>query len=157
MTTTNFDELLNPARDKNPVRRFFRHHPRSGIAGKNAYYWMSHPWRLYEIPALWWRQLGWMVQRGRKGYSIYDTWSLDSYILKWLPQAIADMRANTHSHPIDMTHDEWLTVLTTIEDGLNAGVRVLDVGRTDDETVCDREQFEFAWALMGKVFFNLWD
>ena len=119
--------------------------------------------------------------RGRRGYTLSDTWSLDSYLTSWLPEAIEDLKNGTHGHPggiCDHRHDgtdddtpcdgmeRWGSVLDQIRDGLLAAralgdLSYYEVGDPWDE-VRQREEelteeFNEAWTLMGEWFFALWD
>ena len=33
-------------------------------------------------------EVKWFIQRGRRGYSDRDTWSLDQYLASWMPEAL---------------------------------------------------------------------
>ena len=155
MTTRPIQELFDEMeeRQKNPVIRFFYNR---SFAGSNTWWWIRHPWRLYEAPEFYLRRLGWMIERGRKGYSVYDTWSLDHYLLKWLPDAIRDLRLAGHGHPMSTTPEEWNEILSKIEAGLRSGQQFLDDFKLTWEE-SDTAEFEAAWALMGRWFFHLWD
>jgi hypothetical protein len=73
-----------------------------------------------ELPA----EIKWFIQRGRKGYSERDVWSLDYYIATWLPKALRELKRSGRKyggtptyfaydlfgkkkHYKDLTEDQW--------------------------------------------------
>ena len=124
---------------------------RRSLAGRNARYTWGHPWIM---PGHYWRQVKWFGQRGRRGWADLDSWGLDDYLLRWLPDAMAHVRENAYSHPIDLTFDEWDAMIQKIEDGLRAGARYYGVG-DDLSGYGDEEllpEFTEAWRLLGERF-----
>lgn len=53
------------------------------------------------------RNIKWAWQRVTKGYADYDTWDLDYWLVRLLPQAIRTLESGLHGHPYDMTEEEW--------------------------------------------------
>lgn len=49
-----------------------------------------------------WRAVKWFVQRGRRGWSDRDLWSLDSYLAEWLPDALRALKERKHGVPMEM-------------------------------------------------------
>lgn len=126
----------------------------NGIGGMNPYYAL--------FPKNWWKVLGFYYDirrarrvRGKKGYDIKDTYDLDRYILSWLPDAVADLRKLGDSTPYGVDINEWHDILIQIEAGLLSGQAVYEVHDKKAQELLILE-FQAAWALMGKNFFDLW-
>lgn len=45
------------------------------------------------------------------GYTQTDTWSIDTWFVEIMPRMLKDLRDNLHSHPINMTEEEWKNIL----------------------------------------------
>ena len=86
-------------------------------------------------------------QRGRRGYADQDLWNLDSYLLRWLPDAIRQFRLTSPGHPMELTPLEWVEVLLEIETGLR---------KASDEDTFDQVEWEKTMALLTKWWFHLW-
>ena len=65
------------------IYRFFRWHK------------VFHPIEMY-------REVKYFIQRGRRGWSDRDAWSLDYYLTSWMPEALGYIRKHKHGVPIDM-------------------------------------------------------
>lgn len=53
----------------------------------------------------------WGVQRARRGYSDEDLYSIKDYVWKTWPLMLRAFAKNTHTHPYNMTHGEWIDIL----------------------------------------------
>lgn len=53
------------------------------------------------------RNLKWAWQRVTRGYSDYDIFDLDYWLVRLLPQAIRTLESKLHGHPYDITEEEW--------------------------------------------------
>lgn len=136
-----------------PVRRWLYHRVVCGFNGLHA---IKHP---LTIASCWWGNVRGRYNRGRRGYDITDTYGLDAYLLGWLPDAIADLRAGSFGHPPHISMAEWIEILDVIESGLRRGAGVIDDGGfiLEGEAADAAAEFEEAWNLMGKWFFHLWN
>lgn len=76
------------------------------------------------------------VQRGYRGYSDRDVWSMDWYLAHWMPVAIENLRDNSYGNPITMdewseTEDDhykiWCAILTAIADGFRAAYNLQEM------------------------------
>lgn len=56
------------------------------------YFWKN-------IPYLWLGIKSFYL-RGKNGWSPYDTWNMDNYLLKILPEMLRYLAENTHSYPV---------------------------------------------------------
>lgn len=117
--------------------------------------------RLWEWPQDKYRAIKWFIQRGRRGYADCDLWSLDWYLLSWLPKAIRELKTISYGHPIGIkSHKEWKKILTRMADGLEAGYTLVDLGyniRQKDRRLKLEKQFNEGMGLFVKYFVNLWD
>lgn len=109
------------------------------------------------------RRIRWFIQRGRRGYSDRDLWSLDHYLLSWLPEALDTFKERTHGYPEGITSEEWDEILTKIADDLREARFASNFGDEDRMiSIDEREEilttkFDETWELLGKWFFSLWD
>ena len=117
-------------------------------------YMLTRPW---EIVSWVWGEVRWFIQRGLYGYSDYDWWGLDGYLLKWLPSALREL-ANGHGYPADLTEVEWRDMLLKTADGLDKGRDYLD-NPWDYHEDYDAVPAEFGEAMdfIHKWFWHLWD
>lgn len=140
-----------PSRKYGPIARQFR---KLSIAGYNGWYWVTHPHKLWGIPQHYIGLFRAFVQRGRRGYAVRDTWSLDSYLLSWLPDALADLRDGSYGYPTEegMTYEKWCEILTDMETTLR-GLEKNPIFASDEEMA----EFKRVWDLMGEYFFCLWN
>lgn len=136
---------------------------RKGFYGKNLAYWLKEPWTLVtELPQNWLSSVRWFWQRGRRGYSLKDTWNLDWYLLSWLPEALEDLADGAHGYPsypgepepTKWTFDTWTDHLRDLACRLRKVREEMDNVTETEQTY---EEFEKVWAELGEVFFNLWD
>lgn len=125
------------------------------IGGYNLLYWFRYPYRL---PNEVFRQSRTFIQRGRRGYADSDTWSLDSYLLSWLPEAVAELIDGMMGHPGEMTFEEWQNLLVEIQNGLFDGRAYYNYEWETQERADElHANFLKAWNLMGKYFGGMWN
>ena len=100
-------------------------------------------------------EIRWFIQRGRRGYSDQDLWSLDCYLASWLPSAL---RAYGHGgHPSQLTHEQWKTILETMATGFEAHHRMIAECPTREEEVELEKKSRRARRLFAVWFGYLWD
>lgn len=123
----------------------------------NLWYWTTNPWK---IPPEMVKIVQETTQRATRGWSTPDSYSLDSYLLKWLPDAIDALADRKLSYPLvegAQTWGEWEPILRRISAGLRAGREIQegfpDSARTEEILA----EFNEAWELLGKWFFHMWD
>ncbi len=116
----------------------------------NNWYMLTHPWEY----VFWLRdEMRWFIHRGLYGYSDYDTWALNDYLLKWLPSALRDMAKEAHGHPTYLSSvEEWRGILRGMADGLESGQDYWD---KHERRV--PEEFMAAMDNMRDFFWSLWD
>ncbi len=126
--------------------------------------------RLYYRYFVWripyWRRIQWFIQRGRRGYSDFDTWGLDYYLCEMLPQALrqlAKYNHGCHTFLYDNTRKDdecwkWKAILEKMAKGFEAGYKIADCdfkNKEDEEKLY--MEFEETMCLFKKHFFGLWD
>ena len=83
------------------------------------------------------------------GISVYDTFSLDASLARWLLPRIRLFRKVNQGHPADLTKEEWDEILVKIEWSLESTIAVVIHG-----------QFGSPWQsgndLLGKHMNSLW-
>lgn len=146
-----------------------------GLFGYNYRYVITHFWI---IPVEISRHLKWFVQRGYRGYSDRDNWSIDYYLNSWLPAALRNLK-NSHGYPVDMlpiqyqmsgedipkeiceaAHANWRNILENIAKGFEANKKLseLDYNYDDkNEEAQLRDRSELGFYLFKTYFNNLWD
>lgn len=103
-------------------------------------------------------EIKWFIQRGKRGYADCDVWSLDWYLLGWLPKAIRQLRDTTHSYPTSgITPREWGKVLTKMANGLESGYKLGEEYGLEQKVKKLKKEFNEGFKLFQKWFWNLWD
>jgi len=90
-------------------------------------------------------------ERGRRGWSVSDTWGLDTYLSRVIAGSVERLRDDLHGHPCDLTPEKWEAILTEIAQGFRSWEQHWDA---DDEAY---RQVQRSIRLMGKWFGHLWD
>ena len=115
-------------------------------------YWWKHHLRLstYVNP------FKWFFQRGLRGYSECDHWSLDNYLNDIIPGLVRDLKTHLHSFPYGMTVPEWEGILEEIASGFEAGNLIDDCfdPKKEKELLA---KFDRGMELFVKYYRNLWD
>lgn len=147
-----------------------------GISGYSAYGVLRHPIKAFFVyPYL---EAKWFIQRGRRGYSDRDAWNLDSYLAKWMPQAIRSLK-NGHGFPVnaytdlfgdtdlqaewpaercDAAHKHWQSVLEQIAMGLESARKIQEFDLSDPlDQKFHEARVDNSLNLFKQYFFNLWD
>src|SRR5581483_4687454 len=93
-----------------------------GAFGWNWLYLIQHP---CTIPVEAYYRVKWFIQRGKRGWSDSDGWSIFDYISEWMPDALRRLK-DSHGTPISM-YPENMTMEdishTTDEEGEEAHKR----------------------------------
>lgn len=110
--------------------------------------WWKHPMRVFRH----WRQ------RAQRGFSVYDTWSLDRHLAGVIAHSVAHLRDHTHGYPGEegMTKEKWHAILTEIETPLRVWAELAhDMDPSEEDRWVDR--CEKSLELFKEYFFGLWD
>lgn len=128
------------------------------------------------------RKIKWFFQRGKRGWADCDTWGLDHYLARIMPEMLRYLQENLHSYPgydEASTCGKWYDILEELIEGWEAANRVCDdeyykqvsgdsieaIGNATRKeirewhrlSVKDRKLFEKKMKLFTKWFFHLWD
>ena len=141
-----------------------------------------------DIPYNWPRsfvdEVRWFVQRGRRGWSVRDTWGFDSYLAEVIAGGVEHLKAHRHTmftlpHPDDETVGPWEAqyqvnhagdsertdiIMQEIVDGFRAATAIIDLERLDGQPFDPAYRFEREYALLATAqdhfkehFFALWE
>lgn len=115
------------------------------------------------------KEIKWFWQRGIRGYSDRDCWSLCSHISHVTLNGLKHIRDYNHSYPIGLTEDEWTIILNKmvfafekiklLADG-DAYFHIQGNLPTRDMTIFrkeDKKEIEEGWRLFKKYYYSLWD
>ena len=126
-----------------------------GLFGWNYRYLLTHPWTIVEES---YYRVKWFIQRGYKGYADCDVWSLDDYLLKWLPSALRELKETKHSYPCDLTPEQWDEALELMIGGLKAEKKWTDMEwDTEEQREALKSYGELGMTLFKERFHDLWD
>lgn len=62
----------------------------------------SYWWKYWLSPRSYYNCVKWNIQRASRGWADCDTWSLDSYLSEWLPDALRHLKKHKHGTPCSM-------------------------------------------------------
>lgn len=80
------------------------------------------------------KKIVWFFSRGKNGWAPCDTWSLDSYLSSWMPEAVRYLKKNKNGFPSNLSSDkEWEDILEKIALGFEAT-------RKQDDLVLGKEE-----------------
>lgn len=121
---------------------------------KEAYYavWRFFKYSPWGNPRQTYSGIKWFIQRGRRGWSDRDVWSLDHYLTSWLPAALRKLKADKHGVPSAMFRDEdglaedgnpteeafakakarWDSTIDSMIKGFEAEARIADLTYEDE-------------------------
>lgn len=140
------------------------------------YWWL----RRLPTPRDEWRAVKWFIQRGRRGWSDRDSWSMYNYVGPVLADMLKDLREKGHGyrcvHPgkrgehmlsasDECGPEDWWAMLRRIEFGLRYYEYVYD-GDCDEHYGFDRwrakmesaqEVIVMAFADLGEYWGGMWD
>lgn len=74
----------------------------------NTYYsiYRFFRWNCIFHPSKWYYNTKYFIQRGYRGWSIRDTWSIDYYLNSWMPEALEYLKKHKHGFPCSMFKDD---------------------------------------------------
>ena len=78
-------------------------------------------WKFYtSLPSEIYDWIKHFIQRGAKGFSDYDCWSVDNYLCQIIPDMLRQLKRDTHGFPADLTEEKWNEILDKIILGFEA-------------------------------------
>jgi hypothetical protein len=130
-----------------------RYSPPLGDYNYAAYLYQPHK---YVITLL--DQAKWFVQRGYRGYSDRDTWSIDWYLCAWMPDALETLKKRKIGHPLGLTKRTWDARLDRMINAFIIARKIQNYDyRTTEECQAALKQFRRDFNLVKIHFFSLWD
>jgi len=128
------------------------------------------------------RKVKWFFQRGKRGWADCDTWGIDYYLARIIPEMLRHMQENAHSYPgygKASTYGKWIDLLEEMIEGWEAAKRVCEddyvnkvqpkwfergeklTKKTLDKSLEmskeDQNLFKKRMRLFTRWFFHLWD
>lgn len=130
-----------------------KYSPPLGNYNYAAYLYQPHKY----IIALY-NQAKWFIQRGYRGYSDRDTWSIDYYLCEWMPKALETLKKRKIGHPVGLTNRSWSDRLDRIANAFKIARKIQDYDyKTTAEVQAAMKQFRKDFNLVKIHFFDLWD
>jgi hypothetical protein len=121
----------------------------------NPYEWYKHPlknirWKLGSIKGF--------FQRGIRGYSDRDLWSLDYHLMNILVEGLDQFRKESHSYPRSLTPEAWDEILLEMIEGFNIGKDLVNLEWESEEDMNQKQaKLDRALDLLKTYFLELWD
>lgn len=148
-----------------------------GVFGYNYWFIIKNPWIIFPEA---YRRTKWFIQRGRRGWSDCDAWSIDYYISRIMigmleaqytdPQgtpAVLCKDWGEKSTPAEdkQAYERWCAILYDIKQGFKAHIAICDLDYFKSSDIKGSRKREIAlWktqkkgmALFVKYFPNLWN
>jgi hypothetical protein len=121
---------------------------------RKAYNWVYRLWhyRISNIPS----DVKYFFQRGTRGYSDRDIWSLDWYLARVISETCKKLAHTTHGYPPSLTPEEWERILLEISNGFEEYLKLQDSDNYDN-TEITKEKLNKSLELLQKYFTDLWD
>lgn len=100
----------------------------------------------------------WFIQRGYRGYSDRDVWSISWYLCEWMPKALAQLKRTTHGYPVGLTNKVWHAKLDRMINAFKIAGKIQNYDyKTTEEARLAMQQFRRDFNLVKTHFFSLWD
>jgi len=130
-----------------------RYAPPLGDMNYAAYLYQPHE---YVIDL--YNQAKWFIQRGYRGYSDRDAWSIDYYLCSWMPAALTTLKKRKIGHPCGLTDKAWHDKLDRMINAFKIAQKIQNYDyKTKEEAQAALKQFRKDFNLVKIHFFNLWD
>lgn len=138
---------------------------RKTLRGKIKYAWEDYVY--YPLYRIWYKvseipnEIKYFVQRGMRGYSDRDTWSIDYYLSSWMPRALRSIAKTGMSYPgvgEVNTPKKWAEIIKKMEKGFEASNKLGDWKYSNPEELKKLQQTQKdGLKLFCKYFDALWD
>lgn len=103
-------------------------------------------------------EVRYFIQRGQRGFSDRDVWSIDYYMCSWMPQALEQLRRTKHGTPIGLTPKQWDSKLDRMINAFKIARKIQDFEYIKkEEYQVALKQFRKDFNVINTYFFNLWD
>ena len=118
---------------------------------------LSHPWKIFiEL----YYETKYFIQRGIRGYSDRDNWSVDGFLLNILPPMLKNLDRFAHGYPVGIGFKRWRGILKRMRKGLLANQKLCNLTYNWRDKKCQKQlqkESREGLRLFGKYFNNLWD
>ena len=110
-------------------------------------------------------KIKYFIQRGVRGFSDEDVWSLDSYLMEWLPKALRQLSKYHVGYPSDLTGEKWVMILHKMADGFEAESKndnayfggKINLDKCIKNEKIANKKLQVSLKLFVKYFRDLWD
>jgi len=109
------------------------------------------------------REISWMIQRAKRGWSDRDAWGINYYLCEILPPMLERLK-DSYGCPMETEKEEWHQKLDIMIIGFVAAKRMIDLDyptltgtELRNAVIDDTETFKAGMALFTEHFFSLWD
>lgn len=103
------------------------------------------------------REARYFIQRGRRGYSDRDVWSLDAYLADVIAGSVTQLRRTDHGYPGMFDGPEpWEKILDEIVEGFSNAREPWDFHSPEQEAE-RKAKLDLAMDHFKKYFHSLWD
>ena len=123
--------------------------------GYNWQYLLTHPFIVLKETYFYTK---WFIQRGYRGYSDRDIWSVDGYLTSIIIPMLRVLQQKKLGYPVNLTEERWNEILSDMIKGFEANQRLcnLDFEPNSDTTLL---QYKSAYGLQlfAEHYNDLWD
>lgn len=145
-----------------------------GLFGWNYLHLIKNPHLIFKET---YYEIKYFFQRGKRGYSDRDNWSVDYYLNSWMPTALRNLKSE-HGFPVDvyvhmfpndnyyeldpvhsaLAHAKWHEILEIMAQGFEAAKKINEYefkGPVELELL--RTQMNEGLRLFREYYLSLWD
>jgi hypothetical protein len=103
-------------------------------------------------------QAKWFIQRGYRGYSDKDTWSIDWYLCSWMPQALETLKKRKMGHPVGLNRKSWYAKIDRMINAFKIARKIQNYDyKTTAEVQAAVKQFRKDFDVFKNHYLSLWD
>jgi len=105
------------------------------------------------------KRIKWFIQRGKRGYSDYDWWEMDTYLTSIILPMLRRLRANSCGFPVRaVTPERWDKLLDEMIECFELAEKIGGyIYETSEEMDIAYKMFQRKMRVFAKWFFCLWD
>ena len=96
-------------------------------------------------------------QRGLNGYSYVDRYSIRDWFLDNIVNLLHDMQLDLHGCPINMSFEEWQSVLSRMYECFRQGNEDTCDEKYKDDYAFQKRMLDEGLSLFVNYFYDLWD
>ncbi len=122
-----------------------------GLGGYNLAHYLRKPWEIFEDYG---REVKFFWQRGTRGYSDRDVWSVDWFLTSIMPSMLQQLKRTTHGAPIGVGMKRWYKKLDHMTETFKIARQIEDYHKDSRKL---QTQFNKRMKVFVRYFFNLLD